>query len=360
MQFKYFRSESRIVDFCYFPEFVYLTDEVKNKVGKDNFEEYLFDNWIKTFQEIEVRLKPYVSEIEHFYFEEASFPSFIMKRIPPFGYESVESYLAAVAQMEESKLKESFLTKLYLMAQDVDTVTSEEIDPYLEDLNAQMALMEQVHATDETKWKIMGFIRKPQNTVKKWIELMEKIMPLFNAFYEERKAEVDAFGIDFVNRLNETGGDALESMTNGMLSKNILSGGNVLVSATQTLALEINVSCEVPFLKVGMDIEKFLEVVKSAKANALKERVMVFKNLGDNTRYEVVRLFASGVESAKEIAQILGVSQATISYHISNLVTSKILVLEKNEGKFAYRVNFQQLEDIFQSMLEDFGHERNE
>ena len=59
--------------------------------------------------------------------------------------------------------------------------------------------------------------------------------------------------------------------------------------------------------------------------------------------------------SAKEIAQMLGVSQATISYHISNLVTSKILVLDKNEGKFAYRVNFEHLESVYQAMREDFG-----
>lgn len=356
MQFQYFPNESRIVDLFYFPNFVRLSESIYNKTEKENYEEFLTEDWVKTFQEVEKKLKPFESEIESFYFEEASFPSFLMKGSSPFGFESVEAYLDAVAQMEESKLKKSFLIKLYLMAEDVDTATTEEIAPYLEDLNAQMALIESLHATDETKWKIMGFIRKPQNTVKKWIELMEKIMPIFNSFYEERKAEADAFGTDFVKRLNETQGDALETITGGMLTKKVLSGGNILVSATQTLAIELNVTCEVPFLKVGMDIETFLEGIKSAKANALKERVMVFKNLGDNTRYEVVRLLASGVESAKEIAQMLGVSQATISYHMSNLVTSKILVLEKNESKFAYRVNFEHLETVYQAMLEDFGY----
>lgn len=92
------------------------------------------------------------------------------------------------------------------------------------------------------------------------------------------------------------------------------------------------------------------------KSTLLKiDGVLIFKNLGDKTRYEVVKLIATGESSTKKIATALEVSSATISYHLSALVTAKIIRLDKSNNKFRYVLDWDSIESAFNSLKEDMG-----
>ncbi len=355
MQFKYFPSESKLVDLLFFPLSVKLENPEKSKSKSDNYAEYVPEDIIKTFTDLESALKPYEPEIDHYYFEEFSFPSFLIKSFPPFGYINELAYLDALSNAGDEALKSSMITKLYSLTHEDEPASDDLIATLQYDLNDQMALIEKLSASDETKWKVMGFLRAPKSSTEKWIALIKKLMPLFDSFYSKRESEARSLGERFEKALNDSNGATLKEITNGFIGTNLLQNGNFLISLTQPLAIEINESSSIPFLKIGVDIESFLQQLKNAQASELKARVLLFKNLGDQTRYDVVRLIASGVSTAKEIAETLGVSQATISYHISNLVTSNILILEKTDNKYAYRINFEQLERAYKAMLEDFA-----
>ena len=84
------------------------------------------------------------------------------------------------------------------------------------------------------------------------------------------------------------------------------------------------------------------------------QRVKVFKALGDKTRYDTIRLIASGVSSIKDIANKLDVSSATISYHINEFLTSSIISLNrKKDKKSIYDVDYQKLEDVLTELRND-------
>ncbi len=85
--------------------------------------------------------------------------------------------------------------------------------------------------------------------------------------------------------------------------------------------------------------------MKEINENKTLERVQIFKNLGDKTRYEVLKLIAAGETSTKVIAKSLGVSSATVSYHLNNFLTSKVIRMDKSNNKFGYIVDYELLED---------------
>jgi len=223
------------------------------------------------------------------------------------------------------------------------------------DTDAHIELLEQIPLSDEERWKISKLLRHPKEMTLEWIQLVNIIEPIFDAFYKARESEVIEMGKKITQQLTLTDGEAIFEMSNQMLRKELLPSGNILISVINNYMLEFNTRSNIPYVRWGLDVEKLMENIKNAKESELKERVLLFKNLGDKTRYEVVRLIAQGVETAKEIAEILGVSQATISYHIGNLTSSRLILLDKREGNYNYKVNFDYLESAYLKMLKDFN-----
>ena len=102
-------------------------------------------------------------------------------------------------------------------------------------------------------------------------------------------------------------------------------------------------------------MEEAFKRMKEINENKTLERVQIFKNLGDKTRYEVLKLIAAGETSTKVIAKTLGVSSATISYHINNLLTSKVIKMDKSNDKFGYVVDYELLEDTMEEFRKDMN-----
>ena len=96
-------------------------------------------------------------------------------------------------------------------------------------------------------------------------------------------------------------------------------------------------------------MEEIFKSIKEKKENKLNDRIQIFKNLGDKTRYEVLKLIASGEYSNKKIAAALDVSGATISYHLNALFTAKIIRMEKNNNRIEYVID----KDLLMEAMED-------
>ncbi len=103
----------------------------------------------------------------------------------------------------------------------------------------------------------------------------------------------------------------------------------------------------------GLNMEEVFKLLKDKKENKLNDRIQIFKNLGDKTRYQVLKLIASGEYSTKKIATALDVSSATISYHLNALVTAKIIRIEKNNNRIEYVIDKNLLEEAMEDLKND-------
>lgn len=355
MQYTFHPIESQIVDLLFFPQGVDFSSHKKECLNFEECNEYAPESLTEEFQRIEASLKPYENRIHRFYYETYSLPRLLLKNYSPFGHSSPDSYLEHLGKEAEQDLLTCIVSKLYLDIKEERTINDIAIQRVTQDIHEQMNLIDSLETSPEEKWKLANLIRNPKAMIREWLDLLHELMPLFSDYYNGKKEQVEQFGLKLSKQINETDGNALVGLSNGMLNKLLMPSGRILVSCIEPIRIVIYYSPSTPFVLWGLEMQAFIQYLQTTRESELRERINHFKNLGDKTRYEVVRLIAQGVDSAKTIATTLGVSQPTISYHINNLLTSKIILLERVDQKYVYKVNFEILEKTYLNMLHDFG-----
>lgn len=80
----------------------------------------------------------------------------------------------------------------------------------------------------------------------------------------------------------------------------------------------------------------------------------VFKSLGDPTKLMIIQMAAKEPLCAKDLAIRLQLSKATISHHLSILITLKMLTLNLQDGKkLYYSTNKELLKRLFENFISD-------
>lgn len=93
-----------------------------------------------------------------------------------------------------------------------------------------------------------------------------------------------------------------------------------------------------------------IEVFSETKEKELEAEF--YKCLGDPTKMQMLLIIAKEQLCAKELADRLKLSKATISYHISRLLLAQVLQLGEYDGKKAYYVlNKNKIRGYFESLM---------
>ncbi|WP_379131392.1 ArsR/SmtB family transcription factor [Paenibacillus sp. sgz500958] len=81
---------------------------------------------------------------------------------------------------------------------------------------------------------------------------------------------------------------------------------------------------------------------------AVEQAVLFFKVLSDKKRIEIIRLLSERPCYGQELAELLDLTPATISYHMTFLLGQNMVVYERSENRYYYSLNRQVMERLFQ------------
>lgn len=362
MKFKFYPVESRIYDFLKFPDLVNLRERYEKSKEEDDYKAPFFTDYMDFINRVEKRLKPYIKEIELFYknkfLEDDDFIGLISNVYSIFGYSSENEYLDMLLGLNEREINRSIAYSIISGNESIHEY-SEELISRAESLSLNkgelISLIKDWPVDASSKWTMFLIIEEPVKYMKMYAELMQKIQPIFKEFYGLYEEEVNRYGQYLADFLNKNGSKGLEEITYSTLDSKVLNNGEnrILISAVMQFAVTISGTGEHNYIAWGLMMEEAFRRMKEINENKINERVKIFKNLGDRTRYEVVRLIASGITSTKEIAEALGVSSATISYHINNLLQSKIIKIDRKDNKYGYVIDYNLIEEIINGLKED-------
>ena len=84
-----------------------------------------------------------------------------------------------------------------------------------------------------------------------------------------------------------------------------------------------------------------------------------FKALGDPVRREILVMLKSGRLSAGEIASRFDMTQATVSYHLSQLKKAELITENKQKNYIYYELNASIFEEVM-LWLSQFGGNKDE
>lgn len=85
-----------------------------------------------------------------------------------------------------------------------------------------------------------------------------------------------------------------------------------------------------------------------------EKKKLLFKVLADEKRVEILKLISKRTWYGNELAKHLGITTATLSYHISRLIDIGVVHFEEGENnRFYYKCDTEKLKEIFEYALKD-------
>jgi len=365
LKYQFREKESYLCDLLSVPGLIYYNEEELQK-SDENYIDLIPESSKKRTREMQELVLPYKEKLIPFYYltpEDHDFNQILGMMNPIIGYEEVSDYCEDILKKSEEEILYDVLLALDYYDQDTgeedkeaSKIKAKELATHREKI---MPWMNSLSIGSDAKWHLLSFTQAPKKTVERYKEVMEDIHPVFVKYYEGLKEEIKTYAKDFLKRLEEEKGDRLSAVSNGIVSEALLQSEemDIVISVVNAYMVMLNASHEKPYISWGIKVESIFNAISEMEENKIQERVLLFKNLGDKTRYEIIMNIAKGITSTKVIAKNLGVSSATVSYHLNNLVMAKIIYLKQNEGKYTYRVNHEFIGKCIKDMTEDLAGE---
>lgn len=362
MRFQFYKNESRILDFVEFPSVLFVGDQSELEEYKDIVTKE-YEDLIKISETL---LKPFEEDIKLFYskntMEEYDFFSLITKSYQVHGFVSEEDYLNHLLSVDETDIRKKLIESIKSKDDDANKKENNTDQPEEVTFSKEYIteLVNGLPIESGDKWNLFLIIDSPKKYIIKYVELLYKVLPEFRKLYLPYEDKILQYGTRLENLLGQKGEKALDEMTCSMIDDTMLPEGPVAlyVSLINAYSLKIATYSSIPFMQWGLETEQSFQRLKEKRENKLNERILVFKNLGDKTRYEVLRLISNGETSIKTIANTLHVSSATISYHVNALITTNILKYDRNNNnKVGYKVGWDLIQEVFEGLRDDLKQE---
>jgi len=353
VKFKFDYEVSKVIDFLTFPR-VYFTKDEEKESENDIFEQVIKKYYKSFIDKMNLQLEPYIEDIKKYYqkdiYSTYDYAHILNQAFPVYDYKNEDVYLDYLVSIDDLEFRHKIIKALLTIDEESD------VDDDFDESNA-MGFINDLKIDSSNKWNLLLMIQEPKKYLTKFIGLLQKLKPLFYEHYNESKEEIINVGKDLSKRLSVNTNETFKKITYDAISYDFgdqdICYFYVSSIFPYTLRFIDEKDCRIVW---GKDMEASFKMLYQLNQDKISQRVKVFKALGDKTRYETLKLLASGMSSIKDIATELDVSSATISYHINEFLTSGIITLSKEKNKKSgYLVDYEKLEEV----INDFRNDLN-
>lgn len=353
MKFLFNQEASKLYDFLKFPKLLYK--EIYDELIQ--IDDYIDKEYEGLFVSYSDRLSPYAKDITLFYTKnifDADFIEQIVTKDKLLTYTNPQVFLDYLLDLSNNEIKQMFVKSLLKHEKDKPNI-NEVISDILSSNEKIMALINDLPIDSAVKWNLYMIMQEPAKYLNVYVKLLREVYPLFLDYYHHFETKIITYGKFLENFLNEKGSIGLEEITHSLLNKSLVldDHNDLLISCIFPYSISFFDLPDGPIIVWGLHVEEASKKLKENYDNRLNNRIQVFKNLGDKTRYEVLKLISKGITATKDIANELNVSSATISYHLNALLTAKLIKISTSNRKFSYEVDIDVINEVFKELITD-------
>ncbi|MGU7918871.1 ArsR/SmtB family transcription factor [Streptococcus suis] len=266
-------------------------------------------------------------------------------------------YFYLLDQGQDPKtVKEACQLILKLSQEEVEdamrTMLASENDGHREKTLSLMELLEKTDKKPADKWYWSLAIRNPLETVQRSVHLLDKLLPIYQPYFELARAEREKFAHEFdieklyqeSKRLSMTSLDALSVETAQFF---VLSPWNYWFAyygneQFDYMKVALLASCRIDQMMLSND-ELDLDDLTTA-----------LKVISDSTRYQVLVELTKPHAKSKDIAERLAITGAAVSFHTQKLINGDLLLFNAKDKNVKYSVNRDLLQQVIDKLKEDF------
>ena len=346
MQFK--QEQMEFVNQLLYP-ILMLKKEREEERPSSSLEEQL-EVIVEEMRQMSVPLESYKDNILYFYKDDALRMFFVnVKNV--LRYHSFDEYAKVLHSMDEGQIKQQLMTTI--VKQDEEEASVE--DKVVELLGNQFAFLDflkNLPIDDTVRWNYFTIMSQPKKFVEDFISLHQTLKPIFEKVYAEYLPILEKSYQEFETTIQEHPTILAEAFSGTKVIEEI-DWASDEISVIPTLLLSDLYFQDSEILILGAKSLEVIQRVIQTRLDKQQERINVFKNLGDKTRYQIFCEIAKGTKSVKKIAEQLGITSATVSYHINELVLSNLVVQGWNKKDCTQAIHTELITEVMNGLMED-------
>ncbi|MFZ5353599.1 MAG: ArsR/SmtB family transcription factor [Bacillota bacterium] len=300
----------------------------------------------------------------------AEYASFFPELMQFFFSKDVNLYRVFIHEgaLWESKTLEDYLKylrdcnsdeiKLYLFSQLLNADTEDEaLKGIIKDEKAMLSTIKKLDISPTSKWNLFSFIDDLPGWINKFNDFMLGYQKKYNELYSAYKSNIKSFKAAVQSKVETDGNRFLQELLRNTVKpenfENIriwtsyyLLGVNIAIDENSTLNVFIGNNYE--------EIRKKLQ-----GSNEVEQCLIAFKNISDKTRFEILKLLLKEEHYGQQLAEKLGITTATVSYHINYLTSANLITLERRDHRIYYILNKAQFTKLVKFLKSEFELEIN-
>ncbi|WP_032121370.1 ArsR/SmtB family transcription factor [Clostridium amazonitimonense] len=343
----YFLILSDITNYEYKTEELVKKHDYFDKEFKDFYEKN-----IDKFKLNEIELERY---FKFYSKDKLNIAGFMIYEKELWAYDNIYEYLDFLEGLDEEKIKLTAIEEiLYLMGEGDDEAKEDEMLKNTPLVLDNIKLLD-IHSS--IKWELFCFFQEPLAYFKKFLKFVKELIPL----YEDFKNTRDNLMGDLHERMerdinnNEEAYEFIKKETRGIIDlsnfNEIYVSSNYFSSHSITFAM---VDRKIHIF-LGVYYKKALEILGGIREDKIQLNLMVFKNLSERNRFEIIRLLSEDNEYCHgDIAKLLNITGATVSYHINYLCAANLVTMHKKNKNVYYKLNKEVIKNSMEFLKEEF------
>jgi len=207
----------------------------------------------------------------------------------------------------------------------------------IEDMQNIISFLDKSDLDENIKWKLIRILSEPKIYYKKLQSIIDKNIDAFNKVIEEIKNPLDKLIHGYS-----------EAVNNDETFKNIVSNINETPRVYPSLIFATAQVISEDYCFYGL-LSNFILKVNNKYSNSKNELLSKLKAISDGSKLDILSFLKISPKYSLEIAEKLGLTAATVSYHMSTLLTCKMVQVEKKDGKIYYNLD----KDNIKNFIED-------
>jgi len=349
MKFNFNENVSKMLDFLNFPRIIFSKEELET-TKDEQLQKVIKDDYLGFLEKTSHQLLPFRKDIEKFFqkdtYSSYDFVRILIRAYPVFDFQTIDDYFTFIREQNEADYKNKIINALL-------TIEDDDLSQEVNDSNA-IAYINQLKIDSSNKWSLLLMLQSSMDYFEEYVRLLNKVRIYYEEYYQMYREKLIEVGNEVSKRLSKNTKNAFNELTYNAVDYDFsdFDDCDFYVSFVFPYTLSFLDYSEKDIRVIwGMEMAYSFEKINQINEDKFSQRIKIFKNLGDKTRYNTLKLIVEGYSAIKDIAKALDVSSATISYHVNEFVTSGIIGLSKERNKKSgYVVDYHKLNEI----IEDF------
>jgi DNA-binding transcriptional ArsR family regulator len=305
--------------------------------GEEIYQKHLkvYDKYVRTFSRYRV-----TSDKDEFYFKETS-EDFYFTFISLFLIDN--ALVDNINQMDNDQI----LELIFRYSEDIFEQTFPEYSnqTLIEFKKAEnmIAFVNRFNLEEKEKWKMFMILQNPKDYYSAFAQLLQNNITA----YEKSVDAIRPFIEKSLERFHMKFSD--EAKTKKVLEDNNMMN-HELQGVIPSMATAAGIVMTLRNCYFGILFDKVSEEVGLTSNGTTQYLMTCLKALSDHSKFTIITSLKICPKYATELAAELSLTPATVSHHMSTLIASKLVYVEKENGKYYYHVDDVTMKDIVEQL----------